>query len=84
MINSSSTIDNVQFLNHQVGCHGSSTYIYGDAIALWIEGGSPTIKNSTFKNNYCGIYIQSGSPTLENLTFGENEEKNNIDIYPIP
>jgi len=50
-----------------------------------IDGDSPTIKNSTFKNNYYGIYIQSGEPTLEEgLTFGENDEKNNIDIYSPP
>ena len=76
---STTIIDSVQFLNHQVGC-GSSP-----AIALLIDGDSPTIKNSTFKNNYYGIYIQSGEPTLEEgLTFGENDEKNNIDIYSPP
>ena len=75
MINSSSTIDNVQFLNHRVGCSGSVTYIYGDAIALWIEGSSPTVKHSTFKKNTTGIVIQNGaSPVIENNIFEENEK----------
>ena len=63
------------FLNHQVGC-GSSP-----AIALLIDGDSPTIKNSTFKDNYYGIYIQSGEPLLESLTFGTGEEANECNIY---
>ena len=80
LINSSATIDNVNFSNHQSICE----YWWGDwdAIALLIDGNSPTIKNSVFKNNYYGIYIQSGSPIIENNNhFGENDEKNNIDIY---
>jgi parallel beta-helix repeat protein len=78
LINSSSTIDGVEFLNHRVGCKTWQGTI--PAIALLIEGGSPTIKNSTFKNNYYGIYIQNGNPTLENLTFEDNTKN----IYPSP
>ncbi|MCK4554867.1 right-handed parallel beta-helix repeat-containing protein, partial [Candidatus Parcubacteria bacterium] len=82
LINSSATINNVNFSNHQSICE----YWWGDwdAIALLIDGNSPTIKNSTFKNNYYGIYIQSGSPIIEkNNHFGENDEKNNINIYSV-
>jgi hypothetical protein len=82
LINSSATlIDNVQFFNN-ISCQNWLRYsYYGTGVS--IDGGSPTIKNSTFKNNYYGIYIQSGEPTLdlESLTFGTGEEKNNCNIY---
>lgn len=74
LIDSFSTVNNVQFFGHQISRSGYS------AIALLIQGGSPIIKDSTFEDNYYGIYIQSGDPVLRNLTFNNNK----IDIYPIP
>ncbi|MBU0476576.1 right-handed parallel beta-helix repeat-containing protein, partial [Patescibacteria group bacterium] len=81
LMNSSSVIDNVQFSNN-VPCQGYFGEYYGAGVL--IQSGDSIIKNSTFKSNKYGIYIQSGASLLENLTFGEKDEKNNIDIYPIP
>ncbi len=60
LINSSSTIDNVQFLNHQIGCTGLSGTYY-DAIALWIEGSEkfPQLgANIIFQDNSKDIFIE--------------------------
>ncbi|MBU2639991.1 MAG: hypothetical protein KKG75_04800, partial [Nanoarchaeota archaeon] len=72
LINSDSLIDNVEFLKT-----GMNDANYG-SIGLWIEGGSPTIQNSLFKNNSYGSYVdsyldKSAKPTFKNNTFEENE-----------
>ncbi len=65
LINSPSFIDSVQFLEHSI-----STVLI-PAKAIYVQGGSPTIKNSKFTNNYYGIYIENilGTPILENNEF---------------
>lgn len=74
--NSSSTIDYVEFRSHNQAPSGNK------GKAVYLQGGNPTIKNSTFKNNYYGIYIISeGNPVLENLSFGTDDEKNTCEIY---
>ena len=75
LINSSSTIDNIEFLRHNRASSGNK------GKAVYIDGGTPIIKNSTLKNNYYGIYIRNSEPVLENLIFGEDEEKNTCEIY---
>jgi len=63
---SNSLINNVEFSN-----------IEGDwekPGAVYIESSSPTIKNSSFKNNNIGIWIEStASPLIENNVFEGNE-----------
>jgi len=72
LINSDSLIDNVEFSKT-----GTNDANYG-SIGLWIEGGSPTIQSSLFKNNSYGSYVdsyldKSAKPTFKNNTFEENE-----------
>ncbi|MDO8435789.1 MAG: lamin tail domain-containing protein, partial [bacterium] len=52
MINSSSAIENLTIQNTNSG------------EAALIIGGSPTIKNSNFKNTYSGVFIKEGSAAL--------------------
>lgn len=58
LINSSSIIDNVQFFNN-TPCQGYFGQYGGTGIS--IEGGSPTVENSTFRGNVFGIEIRSGA-----------------------
>ncbi len=79
LINSPSVIDNVQFLEQK-----TSTVLL-PAKAIYVQGGSPTIKNSNFEDNTYGIYIDSwhnpdtgedisGTPDYsENNQFKDNE-----------
>jgi hypothetical protein len=87
LINSSSIIDSVQFLDF-----GSSDWPFNaEAKAVLVKGGSPTIKNSYFKNSYYGIHISNlsntstgeitlGDPTLENNQF---EGSVKADVYNV-
>ena len=65
---STSTIDNVQFLDHQKGLDSDV------GVALRVEGGSLEIKNSFFKNNTYGLsLISCASLKVDNNIFEENE-----------
>ena len=79
LINSSSIIDNVQFLDTVV-CQGYHEH-GGNGIS--INGDSPVTRNSLFERNVCGIYIQNGDPILEieSLVFGIGNEANGRNIY---
>ncbi len=55
LINSSSVIDSVRFLNH--------------AKAVYIQGGSPEIKNSYFENQDYGVYEDSWADGQGNIIF---------------
>ena len=84
LVNSLSTIDSVQFLEHN-----TSTVLL-EAKGIYIQGGSPAVKNSSFKNNYYGIYVDKwhndeigkdilGIPVLDNNKF---EGSVIADIFP--
>ena len=79
LINSSSIIDNVNFLEHKrIESYGN--YYGGEGV--YIQGGSPQITNSYFDGNAYGVYINnwwdlagilfSASPSLLNNSFGGN------------
>ena len=86
LANSPSVIDGVQFLEH------TKSTVSLPAKAVYVQGGSPIIKNSSFQNNNYGIYIKSwqNPDTGENIAgapdYSEGNEfsGNNTDIYPIP
>jgi len=73
LVNSPSVVDNVQFADHIYKTVGL------DPKGIFVEGGTPTIENSLFKNNTYGIYIDNfytgngqyipGNPTFENNQF---------------
>jgi len=66
---SSSTIDNVEFLGRGVAT---------TTAAIDVQGGNPIIKNSYIKDNEYGIYIDLGaSPIIEN----NNLEGNQTPVY---
>jgi hypothetical protein len=83
--NSSPIIDSVQFSNQKL-----SDYSITPGEAIFTEGGSPQIKNSTFKGNYDSLYLTgtsqgSGHPVIENNDFENNHRIAYIlgqDIYP--
>ncbi len=62
--NSNSIIDTVAI-------SGANNPVDPDATGILIEGGSPTITNSTFSDNHIGIWnkFPSGTPTITNNTF---------------
>ncbi|MCX6723806.1 MAG: right-handed parallel beta-helix repeat-containing protein [Candidatus Staskawiczbacteria bacterium] len=79
--NSSSVVDNVKFLDHR-------TQIYGitPGKAVFVQGGSPTINNSSFQDQPYGIYedewikpdtsaIVCPTPILNSNTFSNSEIK---------
>lgn len=67
--NSNSTISNSVFSNHFWTNPNGSQYGRG----LYIEGGSPTIQNSSFTGNYYGLVAYSGAaPILSGNTFTSN------------
>ncbi len=71
LINSSSTINKVSFLD----IRGADPKIYGETAAVFIEGGSPMISNSTFKGNKTGIEIKLNStPQIEGNIFENNTQ----------
>ena len=71
LINSSSTIENATFTNFN-GPYHYSTGEYPSAI--FIQGGNPLIKNSTFKGNTIGIEITGNSTAqIKDNTFEEND-----------
>ncbi len=92
LINSLSIIDSVQFLEHSIST------VTLPAKAIYVQGGSPNIKNSKFTNNYYGIYIDDwqklledntvetilGTPVLENNEFEERIEKEKDVYYVVP
>ncbi len=71
LINSSSLIDNVQFLNNRTCTNETGAY------GIEVSGGDPAIRNSLFKGNRVGISINKGTdiacPVIENNTFEENQ-----------
>ncbi|MFA4998918.1 MAG: helix-hairpin-helix domain-containing protein [Candidatus Paceibacterota bacterium] len=72
LIDSFSTIDNVNFRNNQAGCHGSDDRT---GTALHISGGEPIVENSLFQKNVNGIEIWSeAAPEIKNNIFEENEK----------
>ncbi|MCX6760512.1 MAG: lamin tail domain-containing protein [Candidatus Nealsonbacteria bacterium] len=69
LINSSTTVNNVNFLNIE----GVVIDYFDSAAGIYIEGGSPVIKNSKFSGNKFGIKILSGAtPKIENNIFENN------------
>jgi parallel beta-helix repeat protein len=83
LVDSSSLIDNVQFLDNTVcwGTAGPGQQSYGGS-GLVVSGGSPGIKNSTFKKHRYAINIRDGGvPILENLIFGTGGEANECNIF---
>jgi len=82
LLNSSSSIENVDFNNNPVCCSGCHNEYGGWALA--VEGGNPSISNSSFENNPVGIYIESGNPQGANLTFGSGGEANTCNVYSVP
>ncbi|MBU4367808.1 hypothetical protein KKC49_03010, partial [Patescibacteria group bacterium] len=87
LINSSSIIDYVQILDHQW-----MNYSYSGGKGILIEGGSPTITNSSFARNYYAIYMMSwwdpdtGIEVLPipYIDATNTFEDNNNDIWPLP
>jgi len=77
LIDSSSTIDSVQF----AGFNASLDYY---SCGVLIQGGNPLIQNSTFKNNAYGIKIEDGAaPLIQDNTFTENGAPiYSLDSYP--
>jgi len=76
LTNSSSTIDNLKLANFNE--EQSQTLIYPTAI--YVEGGNPTIRNSTFQKNSYGIRIENGAiPQI----IGNNFEENEVPIYAL-
>jgi hypothetical protein len=76
LINSPSIIDSVSFFNHKLAIDGQV------AKAIYIQGGSPEIKNSRFQSQVYGIYKdQAATPNLENNTFMDSDV---TDIYTTP
>ena len=71
LINSPSVIDTVSFLNQNTHDWPSGL---NEAKAIYVYGGTPEIKNSTFTNNTLGIYIYS----LYDLATNTNIEANPI------
>ncbi len=78
---SDSIIDNVQFLNHNV----TDFLDQNQARAIYIQGGSPEIKNSRIENSTSGMYITyyydaltdsviEALPTVTNNQFVKNSE----------
>jgi len=79
LINSSSVIDNVEFLDNPACCSDSTCHNQYGGYGLDIREGSPTIKNSLFKNSIAGISINDlADPTIENNIFEENEKAINL------
>jgi len=78
LVNSNSTIDNVQFYDNLKDCRGDSPD--NQATAILIEKGNPIIQNSKFERNLYGVTISgcpdSGSQTIQNNSFKESD-------YPI-
>jgi parallel beta-helix repeat protein len=52
----------------------SGATLNADSAGIYIDGGSPTISNSTISNNSIGIFVNSlsNSPTIQNNTFTGN------------
>jgi len=68
LINSNSLIEKVNFIDPEIQSKKKLS-------AICIKGGSPIIKNSTFKKNSYGIKIENGaSPLIEENYFEENEK----------
>ncbi|HLD70780.1 MAG TPA: lamin tail domain-containing protein [Negativicutes bacterium] len=78
---SDSIIDNVQFLNHNTTDFSDQN----QARAIYIQGGSPQIKNSRIENNHSGMHINyyydtptdsvvEAAPAIENNQFIKNSE----------
>jgi len=67
--NSDSLIDNVQFIDNEIG--------------IFMQDGNPTIQSSLFKKNGYGVRISSGSPILDipSLIFGTGDEANTCNIF---
>jgi len=69
--NSSSLIDNVQFVENEIWCKECHNQF--GSYGIEIRGGAPIIKNSLFKKNTAGIFIDDlASPVIENNNFEEN------------
>ncbi len=66
LINSSSTIENTTFANFNGPWHYSSGEYPS---ALFVEGGSPVIRNNTFSQNYYGITFNTTETCLRNPDF---------------
>jgi len=68
LINSSSTINRVNFLEIE------GTEFYEKTAGVFIDGGNPVIKNSLFKGNKIGIEIKSNAnPAIEENIFENNK-----------
>ena len=52
----------------------SGATLNADSVGIYIDGGSPTISNSTISNNSIGILVNSlaNNPTIQNNTFAGN------------
>lgn len=87
LINSPSIIDFVQILDNKLS---RWSWDPEKGKGIYIEGGSPTITNSSFGRNYYGIYMQrwfdeNGVEVLANPILGGNVfEDNSFDIWPSP
>ncbi len=74
LVNSPSVIDNVQFLEQK------TSTVSLPAKAIYVQGGSPIIKNSNFENNSYGIYIDgwhnpdTGEDVLGTPDYSENNK----------
>jgi len=82
LINSSSTIENVAFNNFQGECQTSGKC----PTAIYINGGSPKIKNSSFSKNYYGIVVNTVDTCFINPDFEISSNtftKNHIPIYVV-
>jgi parallel beta-helix repeat protein len=52
----------------------SGAALNAESVGIYIDGGSPTISNSTISNNSIGIFVNSlsNNPTIQNNTFTGN------------
>ena len=83
LVNSNSWIEANQFLNNQ-SYNGSP-----DVSGVYMQGGSPDIINSLFKENDYGIYMNvfgqdPASPNLDSNTFEGNIKDGIYDAYIPP
>jgi len=82
LINSSSAIDNVEFLDNPACCSDSTCHNQYGGYGIGVEGGNSFIKNSLIKKHRYGIHIRDeGEPVLENLIFGTDDEANDCNIF---